>query len=149
MANNNLSELIYIDTLTLLAMFSNQQRWHALLRKPSLAKDIHRSTHMARILDEGVYNCVEYIRMTKDTLLRFCTILRECCHLRDSIHIAVEEHVALFLHIVEHYAKNRQWKFILIDHVLWSVVILMPCSKLFVASKICLSNDRTHQYILT
>ena len=40
---------------------------------------------MARILDGGVNNCVEYILMTKDTFHRVCAISRVHGHLRDTI----------------------------------------------------------------
>ncbi|XP_039115510.1 putative nuclease HARBI1 [Dioscorea cayenensis subsp. rotundata] len=94
----------------ILAMMSREQRRNALPREPASVRDIHRSAHMTRILDGGVHNCVEYIRMSKDTFLKLYAILRECGHLRDTIHVAVEEQVALFLHIVGHHAKNRAMK---------------------------------------
>ncbi|XP_042055891.1 uncharacterized protein LOC121800386 [Salvia splendens] len=67
--------------------------------------------HMDRLVGVTDVDCVDNLRMDRNTFGRLCQLLRHIGGLKDGKYVLVEEQVAIFLGIVAHHKKNRIAKF--------------------------------------
>ncbi|XP_057809131.1 uncharacterized protein LOC131023606 [Salvia miltiorrhiza] len=70
-----------------------------------------QNRHMNRLVGVSDVDCLENLRMDRNTFGRLCTLLRESGGLSDGRHIRVEEQVAMFLSVLAHHKKNRVVRF--------------------------------------
>ena len=81
------------------------KRYNVICRVP---RQLHRIDRLFHLSDA---NCVENIRMDRNTFARLCYLLTERGGLHAGKVVGVEEQVAMFLGVLAHHKKNRVVKF--------------------------------------
>lgn len=80
----------------------NERRSYSMIsRFPTQIK------HLTRMIGTSNSDCMNNLRMDRNTFGRLCLLLREIGGIRDGKYVSVEEQVALLLCVLAHHKKNR------------------------------------------
>ncbi|XP_042029930.1 uncharacterized protein LOC121776835 [Salvia splendens] len=63
--------------------------------------------HLSRLVGVTDVDCINNLRMDRNTFGRLCLLLRQISDLSDGKYVKIEEQVAMFLGVLAHHNKNR------------------------------------------
>ncbi|XP_047953513.1 uncharacterized protein LOC125199580 [Salvia hispanica] len=116
-----LEDILHIykfETICILYLISMRSRTRLSRRRAGTRKSFtitdrvpNQVNHMNRLVRVTDVDCVDNLRMDRNTFGRLCLLIRQVEGLKDGRFVFVEEQVAMFLGILAHHKKNRIVKF--------------------------------------
>ncbi|XP_058086495.1 protein ALP1-like [Magnolia sinica] len=78
-----------------------------MFKQPARHGDDERAKFINSIIWASDGDCLDQLRMNRDSFFELCTLIREKTRLRDTRDVSLEEQVVIFLHTLGHNVRNR------------------------------------------
>ncbi|XP_042026162.1 uncharacterized protein LOC121773378 [Salvia splendens] len=107
--HQNVIESVVFSTVESILRNRNRKRFRSEFVRPyaMVPKIPDQVKHLSRLVGVTDVDCINNLRMDRNTFGRLCLLLRQISDLSHGKYVKIEEQVAMFLGVLAHHNKNR------------------------------------------